>query len=332
MPLVSLEGDAYECGRTYAGIVLQRWPGYRKYLDLAWHWEDGLFPEGRRLLEQHAAHIIELHRGIRDVAGPPTGEPEPDDVAGGCTSFGVSGAATLDGCPLAGQTKDTPYKNSFLYTVLRIRFDSAPTLLVVAYPGEVLGIGLWSRGSSIWRNSLFSTGGGEQGFTMQQWGTLALAMNSVDDAAEVAKQYGIRDCGNCLITDSGGRALSVEFNVGGVSVVPAAGGIATHANHPVGEETAPFEDYPHEEDGQRSRDRMQDLRALLEAERDRLTPQVAMQCLSDHRNYPRSICRHVMRDLEGWGTSAAVVAEPTRGTLHVVRGNPCCNWARSYAV
>lgn len=31
-------------------------------------------------------------------------------------------------------------------------------------------------------------------------------------------------------------------------------------------------------------------------------------------------------------TAAAVVAEPVRGKLHVVRGNPCANWPVTFTI
>ena len=61
--------------------------------------------------------------------------------------------------------------------------------------------------------------------------------------------------------------------------------------------------------------------------RGRLTPQIMLQNLSNHENYPLSICSH--RDKE-YHTTACVIAEPTRGLLHVARGAPCQNWPVTY--
>ena len=32
IPLIAVEGAAYDCGREYAEIVLQEYPGFREYL------------------------------------------------------------------------------------------------------------------------------------------------------------------------------------------------------------------------------------------------------------------------------------------------------------
>jgi len=70
----------------------------------------------------------------------------------------------------------------------------------------------------------------------------------------------------------------------------------------------------------------------VNGERGRLTPQKILMLLADHTHYPRGICKHTVGDNRYTGTSGVVIAEPTRGKLHVVRGNPCCNWPVTYTV
>lgn len=331
VPLVSVEGTAYECGQAYAEICVEKWTGYRRYLDPAFVWNDDLSAEAKELFDARAPHIPEVYRGIADVAGPPAGGAPLDEHAG-CTSFSLSGSVTLDGQPISGQTKDGSVYAALQYIVLRMRVKDAPTILVLCYPGEVMGYGMWSNGMSLFRNALYSTAGSEHGLTFAQWGLLALAGDSAADAAELAEKRGIRSSGNALVSDANGESLSVEFNVGGVSVIPARDGISTHANHPEGEKTSPFEDYPDPIERENSRYRMSGLWGLFNAERGRLTPQSALHVMADHSRYPRGVCRHITgQDLEQ-GTSACVVAEPTRGRLHVTRGHPCMNWPALYEV
>ncbi|MAG36723.1 MAG: hypothetical protein CL878_10855 [Dehalococcoidia bacterium] len=333
VPLIAVEGDAYDCGRHYAEIVRERYPRHRTYLDQAHAWS-AVAGHVKRLYERHAPHLLAVFRGLSEGAGPATGASVPPPP-GGCTSFGVSGTVTLDGQPISGQTKDPGIEKIPLYVALRMRIKDAPTILVLAYPGEVLGYGLWSTGMSIFRNSLYSTAGADTGLTMEQWGPLALAGSSVHDAVELAHRHGISSAGNCLISDSGGQSLSVEFNAGGVNVVPARDGIAAHGNHPEGAETSPLDAYAdHEGPSERenSRYRMRGLWHLLNAERGRLTPPRAMMILADHTYYPQGICRHWVEGRPEMETTAAVVAEPTEGRLHVVRGQPCANWPTTYTI
>jgi len=336
VPLVSIEGTAYECGRHYGAFVLERYPGYRRYLDVALVWRSPS-REVRRLCEQRAPYLLDVYRGLLDVTAPggPTGGANVlpgSDRSGGCTSFGVAGSVTLDGEPICGQTKETIVDSALLYIVLRMRIKDGPGILVLAYPGEVLGYGLWSTGMSICRNAIYSRGGEGPGLTMEQWGLLSLAGRSVDEAVELARRFGISTVGNFLMSDAAGRSVNVESNAGGVSIVPGRDDICTHANHPTGEATAPYEDYPNATERKNSRHRAAQLWSLLNAERGLLTAQKALMCLADHANYPGSICRHVIEGMPGFCTTGAIVCQPTRGLLHVTRAQPCCNWPVTYSL
>jgi hypothetical protein len=321
-PLFDIAGTALECGHRYGELVAEKYPGYRRYLDMAMEWAN-LSPEVRRLVEARAPYLIDLYRGLHETARGPGAGDAKRAASGGCTSFGVSGKWTANRLPLAGQNKDTVTESLRLYIVLRIRMAGGPTILVLAYPGEVLGYGLWSTGMSVFRNSLYSRAGAAEGLSFVQWGLLALASGSVPAAAELALRHGIRESGNCLITDAAGRSASVEFNAGGVSVLPARDGIAVHANHPEGPQTAPLELYPDAEEMEHSRYRAARLRELLESHRVRLTPAGALAALADHSRRPRGLCRHVEDNREAMATTAAVIAEPAEGVLHVVPGQPC---------
>lgn len=356
VPLVSVEGTAYECGRAYGEIVLEKYSGYMRYLRLVPLWNSK-----RRfvtaLFEQKAPQVLDIYSGMqaamnglgcrksfqgvgRDSMSRRSYVYRPDKVvrpchlkfnsSDECTSFSIHPALTLDNSPISGQNKDTPHASALKYIVLRMRIRNAPSILVLAYPGEVLGYGLWTTGMTIFRNSLYSGENTRGKLTMFEWGLLALAGKSVEEARELAEKYGIRESGNCLISDIQGNSISVEFNKGGSCFIPPQKGINTHANHPVGKKTAPYEDYPDRIEKDNSRYRMNFLWKLLNAERGRLTAQRALMCLADHSRYPRGICRHMVGKSAGMGTTAAVVAEPARGRLHVVRGNPCCNPAVIY--
>ena len=330
VPLIAVEGTAYDCGRAYGEMVVRQYPGYRRYLDQAWRWLQTLSGPAHTVLERRCPQILEVHRGLVEVAGPPVGEAAR--VNGACTAFGISGAVTLDGQPISGQTKDTPVEGAEFYIVLRMRITGAPTILVLCYPGEVLGYGLWSTGMSIFRNALYSSQGGASGLTMEEWGFAALAGGSVEEGVELAERYGITKAGNCLISDPAGVSVGVEFNGGGVSIVRYDDGIATHTNHPLGQQTAAFGHYPDDAERANSYFRLERLAELLRAERGRLTPQKALMCLADHTGSPGGLCRHMVADGAETYTTGAVIAEPTRGHLHVVRGNPCCNWPVTYTM
>jgi len=341
VPLMAFEGDAYDCGRAYGELVQERYPGYLTYLNQAAAWR-ALSPPVKRLFDQRAPYVPEIFRGLDDSLGArrPASPPSPSENGthngkdtSGCTSFGLSGSVTLDGQPISGQNKDVGVNAAARFIALRMRLKDAPTILVMAYPGEVWGFGLWSTGMSLYRTSLFSTADGAGDLSREQWGLLALASSSVEEALEIGQRHGIIGQGSHLITDKTGTTLTVEYNTGGVSPVWAKDGIATHSNHPEGELTARHAgmEWPFAE-RECSRFRMHGFWDILNAERGRLTPQSAMMALADHTYYPQSVCRHWVADKDSSETVSAAVAEPTRGLLHVVRGQPCSNWPVTYSI
>ncbi len=343
IPLVSFEGSAYDCGRQYAEYTLSGASSYFRYLKQAHANWAKLSREHAKLFEKHAPFIPDIYRGLLDGCPDiPSAQATPHVAAPGhnaatplsdeCTAFGISKEATLDGEPISGQTKDTPIDSATLYIVLRMRITGGPTILVLAYPGELLGYGMWSTGMSVFRNSLHSDAPAQRGLSMEQWGLLALAGSSVEHAAALAEEHGIAGTGNVLLSDPTGQSINVEFNAGGTNIIQPRQSIVTHANHPVGTDTSPRERYPHAEERINSRYRMDRLHELLMAEHGRLTAQKTMMCLADHGGYPRGLCRHKIGDTFQAFTTAAIVAEPTQGRLTVTRGNPCQNWATCYTV
>ena len=162
---------------------------------------------------------------------------------------------------------------------------------------------------------------------------LALAGSTIHEAIEIAQKHGIAGAGCHLISDKTGAACSVEYNVGGVDLVWAKDGIATHANHPEAALTRPHEDLTWvASERENSRYRMHGLHALFDAERGRLTAQRSMQILGDHTYYPQGICRHWIEDEPEAETTSAAVCEPAKGLIHVVRGQPCSNWTTTYSL
>jgi isopenicillin-N N-acyltransferase-like protein len=63
------------------------------------------------------------------------------------------------------------------------------------------------------------------------------------------------------------------------------------------------------------------MHSLVEAQLGSIDVSSLKTILSDHENYPTSICRH--EELPGIRTSASLIAEPEQGVMHVCAGNPC---------
>ena len=334
IPQIDVEGSAYEAGiqlgyiwREAIVLAAERKPaGARPW------WATRRRPFST-LISKYLPHLPDLHRGMAKGAGVPeenVGASIPMPDAGGCTSFAVQSGATLDGLPLSGQTKDTGESRAYQFQVLRLRLTDAPSALTLTYPGWLFGHGFVKGGCAIFRNSLYA-GSPEGRLSYPIFGLVALHCPTVEEAIEVARRYSVNQGAHCTIADERGGTAGLEIGKGGIGVLRPKRGIYVHANAVVSSkrlqkhEAAPTATFSRED----SLHREERLRARLEADRGRLTPQLAYMALCDHHGHPRSVCRHQSRQAM---TTSAVVVEPTRGLLHACRGNPCRNWPRTYAL
>lgn len=328
VPLIAVEGAAYDCGREYAEIVLRGYPGFREYLDHAASWQN-LNGEARKLVERDAPHLIDVFRGIFAVAGPAQAPPPPPPKSA-CTGFSLSPEATLDGHPISGQSKDTPLNRVPRYIVLRMRIKGAPTILTLAYPGEVLGYGMWSNGMTLTRHTMFARGGSRPGLPGGVLPYVCLACGSADKAVELYRQYAGGGPAGMMYSDATGRSAAIDVTRSGIGVRYPVDGVLTRSNHPESPECAADEEYPDVTTGDDSKYRTRGLFKLFHAERGRLSAVKAVQIMADHTMYPGGPCKHWSDN--GDVTTCLYVAEPTRGRIHVVRGQPCCNWPVTYTI
>jgi isopenicillin-N N-acyltransferase-like protein len=358
LPLIVLRGTPFEIGRTFGREarrrIVQHLANQMRLVaavrpdDPQW-WRREL-PAHLRPYEALAPHFVEEMHGVargadlgfeeiallnvRDelVGAPAPGAPTPrrTPAAEACTSFGCHGSATFDGRPVLGQTKDTPPPSQDLYVVTAAYQQGRPDLLQMPYAGEMGVFGLSSSGMSAFGNSLYVRGAATGTMPWSLFRRLTLEASSIEDVLGLIGRHGIATPGNLTIGDGTGRVVAVESTDRGVGVVEAQDGILVHANHIDSPGLGDGEAYDEPERGASYR-RQSRMRALLEAERGRLTAPLAMRCLMDHANFPRSICRHaaVAGDLQ---TTAALVVEPALGALHVIRGQPCRGWTATYSL
>lgn len=324
VPLLDVEGTVESCGQQLGYVwreALQLQAARRGNAGAPW-WQDARF---KKLVDRHAPYLPTLFSAMADGAGlqaqqidaPVLGRP-----ATGCTSFAISPSATAHGEPISGQTKDTPIDRQFRFVVLRLKPQGAAETLTLTYPGEVLGQGFTRGGCSVFRNAL--NAGAGSGLPFFAWGILAQRCPSVEDVEAMTRDYGIDEGGHCTVADEHGGVLGVENGRAGVRFLRPERGLYIHANASLCMERCENDLGDYEIDSPIREVRM---RELFERDLGRLTPQLAYAAMTDHANHPTSLCRHQGRHAM---TTAAVVAEPTRGLLHVTRGNPCQNWPHTY--
>jgi isopenicillin-N N-acyltransferase-like protein len=128
--------------------------------------------------------------------------------------------------------------------------------------------------------------------------------------------------------DGSAEVLDLETSPVGTEVLRPQGGVLTHANHfhrsdalgiwePLQEErTSTFE---------RQR-RIDDLLAPVRTGRERVDREAVMAFLQDHRDAPRSLCRHPephLPEVQRYQTVVSALLEPGEGRLWLAAGPPC---------
>lgn len=324
VPLLAIEGTPYEAGQQLGAA----W--HQPLLDLARHsHEPPWWRTYRKLVERYAPHLPDLYRGMAAATGLPeekVGNCLPQPV-GGCTSFALHPSVTMDGIPIAGQSKDTSLDRCYRYQILRLRLHGAPAALTATYPGWLFGHGFVAGGCAIFRNSIFAPEPAA-GLPYHVWGLLALHCHTTEEVRQLTHDHGVGQTFHCTVQDSVGDILGMESSRAGTDFLTAEKGIYVHANavrrniDMQAEETGhPHFSVPN------SAWREARLRELLLAEPTPLTAQQVYRALGDHANFPASLCRHFAKEA---ATSAVIIVEPTRGRLTISRGPSCQNWPHTY--
>jgi isopenicillin-N N-acyltransferase-like protein len=332
-PLVDCQGTARECGEQLGCL----WKGAltleaeRAQGSKPWWKSPRLTP----LVAKYCPHLPDIYCGMAKGAGvdeDTLGDRVPSEAAlEGCTSFALAPEATLEGIPISGQNKDVAVARGRELLVLRMRMSDAPSMLTLTYTGSgcLFGHGFVRGGTAIFRNSLYiekST----VGLPYPVWALLALHCPSADEAVELAERYKVQEAFHVVVTDERGGIAGIEGGQGGIACLRPTQGIYVHGNAVLAEgplratekDAAPFRRADSLHRGKRLMDRLQ-------ADRGRLTAPLAYSALGDHDGYPVSVCRHQSVDAH---TAAAVIAEPTRGLLHVTRGAPCQSWPQTFSL
>lgn len=332
MPLVECKGTALECGRMLGSLwkpALQA-EAERTKGTKAW-WNSRRYAP---LVEKYSPHLPDVYRGMARGAGvseDAMGERAPVDETGGCTSFAVAPEATMEGIPISGQNKDVSLSRGRQLLVLRMKMSDAPSMLTLTYTGSpwLFGHGFIQGGTAIFRNSVYiRSGSGSLPYKI--WALLALHCPSVNDVIEMTDRHGVGDAFHVVVADERGGIVGIEAGQGGVAYLRPTRGIYAHANAVVSPEPL---GQTEKDDTQFTRadslHRMQRLSERLQADHGRLTAQLAYNAMCDHDGYPRSVCRHQSIEAQ---TAATVIAEPTRGLLHVTRGSPCRHWPQTFSL
>ncbi|RQD78409.1 MAG: hypothetical protein D5R97_00420 [Candidatus Syntrophonatronum acetioxidans] len=238
-----------------------------------------------------------------------------------CTSFAARGVATRKGNTFLGQTIDwypgTPMD------LLKITYPDGTVNLSLVLWG-VVEYTLSSAGLGMCANGTWSTSD-DFHFNIPLGCYLSKAMRQKtwEEALDILRKNA-RGLGYFLLASKNGEITGIESVQNDFENHYPEEDILVHSNHYL---TERFQDMdlvntlvPD------SPSRLERIKILMEDHYGYLTPQLMMEILSDHDNYPNSLCRHVDETKPPQfhsQTLAAYIMVPEEGLMYIAWGNPC---------
>lgn len=244
-----------------------------------------------------------------------------------CTSFAATGKATKDGKTILGQTidwaPDTPL------SLLKIHHSGGLVQLALTI-GSFVEYTLNSTGFGMCATATF---GMDYSFNIPLGCYLPKAMrqNTVGEAMEVLKGVA-RGLGYYHLASAEGEIMGIESVHNDFEIIRPERDMLFHTNHYLTDRfkerdivnmIAPDSPF-----------RAERIQKLINEHYGELTPHLMMEILSDHENYPHSICSHV--DLSRAPmlseTLTAFIMIPEDKKMYIAYGNPCCNEFVEYKI
>ncbi len=243
-----------------------------------------------------------------------------------CTAFALTGSATADGRPLAGQNQDLEPEYADVAIVLRVRpSDGRPRALMFTFAGQLGYSGLNEFGVAHFTNGLYNyrCGPGVLRYALKR---VLLEQRTVGECIDLLAKYRSTSAANLVMCDGAGRIADVEVRPEGIAAFsddhPDR---RLHSNHYLTPEFAGYEDGTYPDSGAR----LARLRALVDRDWGRITVDTMKAVLADHDGDPAAICRH---GADGIYSIFGYIAEPAKGLLHVRRGHGCLGAWHAYEV
>lgn len=292
----------------------------------------------------HAPDSLAHLRGIADGAGLQLGDvlalntrselmfqsgarPLADD---GCTSVLVLPERSANGHMLLGQNWDwTVRARESLVLVARATHDR-PGYITLVEAGLIAKTGFNTAGLGLCTNTLVSVNDGyADGLPYHVLLHQLIQLERVSDALQFLYSKPRALSANYLVAHADGAALNIETGPGGpdrVAALPAADGLFAHTNH--------FRDRRLALDDRRVREsahtvvRLERIRRRLAQLGPKVDGNEVLAALTDHANYPLSVCLHPdLRKpaVEQTATLATLLCDLETGAFDVSSESPCAN-------
>lgn len=241
---------------------------------------------------------------------------------GKCTSVALLGPHMHDGRARIGHNEDWVwFDTDFLY-VVRAKPDRGPAFLSVTYGGLLPNYGVNEHGLAQVCDSLAATDERVGVPRLLVCREVLGSARSIDDAAKIIRNMPRAGGYNHLLMDARGRAVNLETTAT-KEVLRPVHDFSAHTNFyqdgtldAMSLHTATYSRYRYYRVSEL-------LRGLVRSDAG-ATVSSMFDVLSDHQNYPESVCRHRSDRADDHDqTIVSYIIDPARRTISVRPGNPC---------
>jgi len=348
-PFLKLSGTPFERGRHYgrafADEIVVSLDNYKSmFLDYnGVSWEDarkralGFLP----FIKAYSSKIVEEIEGVAEGAGKDfediltlncRSEIVLDSAVDGCTSFGVTPVMTSVGKTFLCQNWDWIRRQAGSLVVLEIEQPPEPTVLMIAEAGIVSGKGINSAGLGVAFNAL-TTGEGKRGVPVHILLRGILDAPHMADAVQAVAAFDRAGSGNFMIASRDGEVIDMEVAPEDFWVFCAEGDWLTHTNHFMATNLLTRINDKGKVILPDSFQRLARINTLLTENEGNICFEQCVAFLSDHTNYPDSICRHEdPGDPEGKRLASVygTIMDLTEGIIWISPSNPCLGGFKAF--
>jgi isopenicillin-N N-acyltransferase-like protein len=238
-------------------------------------------------------------------------------IAGGCTSFVFSRDVTKEQEIIIGQNWDYPIDLDLLL-ILHLTPEDSPAQLMMTFAGLTSYMGINAAGIGNFANAL-PWGWCQIGIPHYPFKWRIFQQANLAGIRRVCDETKTVQPGNYVFCDGSGEIADVELTPEGAVWLDNVEGFFVHTNHFLGEPFRSRPDLPPLTEDSISR--YQRMYGFVKKSYGQVDVSLMQKFLSDHDNYPVSLCRH--EEYPALCTSASLIAEPEHGVLHACAGNPC---------
>ncbi|MFC2164815.1 C45 family autoproteolytic acyltransferase/hydrolase [Acidobacteriota bacterium] len=234
----------------------------------------------------------------------------------GCSDLISSNDVTEDGSVLVAHNNDTSVSTQDHVTIIHYEVEGEPEIIAVGYGGLGISVGYNSAGISLTGNQVNSNDM-RVGVPRMLLVRKILAAKRIGEAIDAAILKHRASNYNQVITDDNGEIYSIEGSATDYEPIYATDGYLVHTNHYVSPWMRRFEFDPNQISG--SLVRYNRGMRLLKNNLGKINVDKLKEFLSDHVNYPVSICRHAKKVK----TTFSIIINLNTLTMWLARGNPC---------